>query len=55
MIHRDNITLVDAIASSLGLHFFLLPVVYATNRTLTSMAPVKSTHLETPTVERAEI
>lgn len=55
MIHRDNIALVAAITLSLGLHFFLLPVVYATNRTLTSIAPVKSTHLETPTVERAEI
>jgi len=55
MIHRDNITLVAAIASSLGLHFFLLPVVYATNRTVTSISPTESTHLETPTVEHAEI
>jgi hypothetical protein len=55
MIHRDNITLVAAIASSLGLHFFLLPVVYATNRTITSISPTESTHLETPTVEHAEI
>ena len=55
MIHRDNITLVAAIASSLGLHFFLLPVVYATNRTVTSISPTESTHLETPAVEHAEI
>jgi hypothetical protein len=55
MIHRDNITLVAAIASSLGLHFFLLPVVYATNRTVTSIAPTESTHLETPMVEQVEI
>ena len=48
-MYRDNIVIIVALASSVGMHALVLPMVYSDSPSMTFAPPVKATHLETHT------
>lgn len=48
-MYRDNIVIIVALASSVGIHALVLPMVYSDSPSMTFAPSAKATHLETPT------